>query len=108
MIGGTSTGGLIAIMLGRLRMTVDECIVEYKTLSPNIFTKIRRMKVGIRFQGKPDLVIKDRFDHKAIETGIQALLTKRGIDPEALFKETSNESKCMTYVLGPFARKAIF
>ncbi|KAL6411799.1 phospholipase [Ilyonectria robusta] len=26
MICGTSTGGLIAIMLGRLRMTVDECI----------------------------------------------------------------------------------
>lgn len=26
MIGGTSTGGPIAIMLGRLRMTVDDCI----------------------------------------------------------------------------------
>ena len=26
MIAGTSTGGLIAIMLGTLRMNVDECI----------------------------------------------------------------------------------
>lgn len=25
LIGGTSTGGLIAIMLARLRMSVDEC-----------------------------------------------------------------------------------
>lgn len=33
MIGGTSTGGLIAIMLGRLRMTIDECITAYTSLS---------------------------------------------------------------------------
>lgn len=26
MIGGTSTGGLIAIMLGRMKMSVDDCI----------------------------------------------------------------------------------
>jgi len=97
MIGGTSTGGLIAIMLGQLGMTVNECIAEYKALSPSIFTKIHRMKVGVRFQGKLDLVIKDRFDHNAIETGIRALLKKRGIDPESLFKEAPNESKCHTY-----------
>lgn len=53
MIGGTSTGGfvysiikklrsfadsdsLIAIMLGRLQMTVDECIDAYVSLSENI------------------------------------------------------------------------
>ncbi|KAF2178141.1 FabD/lysophospholipase-like protein, partial [Zopfia rhizophila CBS 207.26] len=33
MIRGTSTGGLIAIMLGRLWMTVDECIAPYISLS---------------------------------------------------------------------------
>ena len=37
MIGGTSTGGLIAIMLGRLRMTVDECIAAYTSLSDKVF-----------------------------------------------------------------------
>jgi patatin-like phospholipase/acyl hydrolase len=42
MICGTSTGGLIAIMLGRLHMTVDECIDEYKKLSARIFTKIHQ------------------------------------------------------------------
>ncbi|KAG7289880.1 hypothetical protein NEMBOFW57_006257 [Staphylotrichum longicolle] len=35
MIGGTSTGGLIAIMLGRLQMTIDECINAYTSLSDN-------------------------------------------------------------------------
>lgn len=39
MIGGTSTGGLIAIMLGRLQMTVDECIEAYTSLSDKVFEK---------------------------------------------------------------------
>ncbi|KAI4130347.1 MAG: hypothetical protein LQ338_001782 [Usnochroma carphineum] len=38
-IGGSSTGGLIAIMLGRLRMTVDQCLEAYKGLSANVFEK---------------------------------------------------------------------
>ena len=37
MIGGTSTGGLIAIMLGRLRMSVDQAIEEYRVLSKEVF-----------------------------------------------------------------------
>ncbi|KAL9022282.1 MAG: hypothetical protein Q9185_000524 [Variospora sp. 1 TL-2023] len=38
-IGGSSTGGLIAIMLGRLRMTVDECLDIYRRLSAKVFEK---------------------------------------------------------------------
>lgn len=38
-VGGASTGGLVAIMLGRLRMSVDEAIKEYKELSANVFEK---------------------------------------------------------------------
>ncbi|KAK1973900.1 hypothetical protein LZ30DRAFT_609526, partial [Colletotrichum cereale] len=40
-IGGTSTGGyrhsIIAIMLGRLRMTVNECIREYREVAQKAF-----------------------------------------------------------------------
>jgi hypothetical protein len=36
MIGGTSTGGLVAFMLGRLRMTIDESINVYTTLSGGV------------------------------------------------------------------------
>jgi len=39
IITGTSTGGLIAIMLGRLGMTVNECIDAYTTLSNKVFEK---------------------------------------------------------------------
>ena len=38
-VSGTSTGGLIAIMLGRLRMSVDEVIEEYKVLGAAVFGK---------------------------------------------------------------------
>ncbi|CAE6521937.1 unnamed protein product [Rhizoctonia solani] len=39
IIGGTSTGGLIAIMLGRLRMSVSDAIKAYVSLSEGIFSE---------------------------------------------------------------------
>ncbi|KAL1888328.1 hypothetical protein Cpir12675_006217 [Ceratocystis pirilliformis] len=41
LIGGTSTGGIIAIMLGRLGMTVDQCIRTYRELAETAFTPKR-------------------------------------------------------------------
>ncbi|KAH6879001.1 acyl transferase/acyl hydrolase/lysophospholipase [Alternaria rosae] len=38
MIGGTSTGGLIAVMLGRLRLSIEECKNAYTNLARNAFT----------------------------------------------------------------------
>ncbi|KAG9079751.1 hypothetical protein FRC06_007510 [Ceratobasidium sp. 370] len=37
LIIGTSTGGIMALMLGRLRMHVDDCIKSYQQLSSKIF-----------------------------------------------------------------------
>ena len=37
MIAGTSTGGLIAVMLGVLRLDVDTCISLYLEMAPEIF-----------------------------------------------------------------------
>jgi predicted acylesterase/phospholipase RssA len=37
LIGGTSTGGLLAIMLGRLEMDTRECITAYRALAKKIF-----------------------------------------------------------------------
>lgn len=39
LIGGTSTGGLIALMLGRLRMRTDEALETYNSLARAIFSK---------------------------------------------------------------------
>jgi hypothetical protein len=89
MIGGTSTGGLIAIMLGRLHMTVDECITEYKKLSPDIFTKIHHR---VSWHGR----LRGRFDDNALKEGVRSLLKGREIDPEELFKEDSSQPGCRT------------
>ncbi|KAK5167647.1 uncharacterized protein LTR77_007346 [Saxophila tyrrhenica] len=37
LIVGTSTSGLIAVMLGRLQMTVDECISAYEQVGRRVF-----------------------------------------------------------------------
>ncbi len=64
-VGGASTGGLVAIMLGRLRMSVDEAMKEYIELSANVFEKpSSRLK---RFLTKYDSTarrerLKGRFD----------------------------------------------
>ncbi|KFY31329.1 hypothetical protein V493_01202, partial [Pseudogymnoascus sp. VKM F-4281 (FW-2241)] len=39
MICGTSTGGLIAILLGRLRLSVPEAIDSYRVLAKNVFSE---------------------------------------------------------------------
>jgi len=91
LIGGTSTGGLIAIMLGRLRMNVDECITEYKKLSTRVFTKIHH-----RINWKGD--VQGRFDHEALVLGVQELLVSRGLDKDLLLKDAAGASACKTFV----------
>ncbi|KAI4738404.1 phospholipase, patatin family protein [Aureobasidium sp. EXF-12298] len=80
IIGGTSTGGLIAIMLGRLEMSIDECIKAYTDLSEDVFHKKRRIPTGI----KGDL--KERYDSGALELAVKKILKQRNLDENALFK----------------------
>lgn len=89
MIGGTSTGGLIAIMLGRLEMDVSECITAYEALSQQAFTKKHFSPINYRGHMRP------RFDTKALEAGIKSVIASRGLDPaKALLKHP--DGKCKT------------
>ncbi|KAH7323806.1 acyl transferase/acyl hydrolase/lysophospholipase [Rhexocercosporidium sp. MPI-PUGE-AT-0058] len=45
-VGGTSTGGLISIMLSRFRMSVNDCISEYKSLGERVFAHPRQLSTG--------------------------------------------------------------
>jgi predicted acylesterase/phospholipase RssA len=107
MIGGTSTGGsvcidyfagfkadkkrrLIAIMLGRLRMTVDECIDAYVSLSDRIFQKQRhRVTIKGRVQG--------RFDSDELERAIKEIVARQGLAEDALLKDAP-DTKCKVWV----------
>jgi hypothetical protein len=104
MIGGTSTGGLIAIMLGRMRLTVDECIAAYNELAPKVFTKVHR-RINLR-NGETQ----GRFDHGALEREIKALLRISWMDPEALLQEPEEEegSPCKVFVARLTSRISVF
>ncbi|KAJ5369811.1 uncharacterized protein N7496_005903 [Penicillium cataractarum] len=95
LIGGTSTGGLIAIMLGRLEMDVSECIKAYITLSKEIFEK------SAWFPLKRNLDVNDRFDSAALERCIRDIVKKNigeGKNPDVELLNDGSKRNCKVFV----------
>jgi patatin-like phospholipase/acyl hydrolase len=46
LVAGTSTGGLISLMLGKLGMNVKDCIEEYRNFSKAIFKRRQLLAIG--------------------------------------------------------------
>lgn len=90
LIGGTSTGGIIALMLGRLRMSVQECIDEYTTLSKEIFK--RKRAVG---SSRPTFYAEEL--EAALKTTIAKKLGAR--NEEAPLRDPLQEEACKTFVV---------
>ncbi|CAD6580977.1 MAG: hypothetical protein ASARMPRED_000388 [Alectoria sarmentosa] len=91
-VGGASTGGLIAIMLGRLRMSVDEAIQEYKELSANVFEKpTSRLK---RFLTKYDSTAR----REKLKGQFDALKSTRPSPQEEGNQFKSDRDRCRTIV----------
>ena len=67
-------------MLGRLEMSIDECIEAYTNLSEDVFHRKRKIPMGI----KGDL--KDRYDSEALKLAVKNILMERGLDEDALLK----------------------
>jgi patatin-like phospholipase/acyl hydrolase len=85
MIGGTSTGGIIAVMLGRLRMTLDECHEAYIKLAKTIF-KPKRCRFNIIGRGLDALSASERYDSQKFEEVVKAIIAKRkGSSRERLY-----------------------
>ncbi|KAJ9499489.1 hypothetical protein H2202_005072 [Exophiala xenobiotica] len=68
---GTSTGGLIVLMLVKLNMSIDECIEQYKILSGRIFAKERPTLQ--RMFGDWS-----KFSGRELQKAIENLLASRG------------------------------
>lgn len=89
------SGRLIAIMLGRLEMDVDECIAAYKTLMKTVFEK-KRSLLSVGLTGN----IKARFSSKALEKAIKSVIEARGMPVDAPFYvkvEDEQLRKCKVY-----------
>jgi hypothetical protein len=104
LIGGTSTGGfvaivslnvlcpyhlrrLIALMLGRLRMPIDECIKHYGLLSEQVFSKVKLAGDG-------------KFSASTLEKTIKKIIEDCTHDTEARMMDPRPENEvCRTCVL---------
>jgi patatin-like phospholipase/acyl hydrolase len=94
MICGTSTGGLIAVMLGRLKMSIDECLQTYEELGEDIFGKrpwggkIGKFAIG--------MASSSLYSTDSLQNAVQNVLTRvEGVSKDDPFLETS-DSLCRT------------
>ncbi|CAK7238307.1 hypothetical protein SEUCBS140593_010533 [Sporothrix eucalyptigena] len=86
LIGGTSTGGLIALLLGRVRLSVPQARREYVRIAQDVFS-IERFKT------------KSKFDCKKLEKAVKQLLQDKlghGRDEERMLDPV--ESACKVFV----------
>ncbi|CAN9177544.1 unnamed protein product [Alternaria alternata] len=84
LIGGTSTGGIIAIMLGRLGMTVKQCLEAYKRMAEQAFTPkgnvfSRTFSLPASPQG--------RFSGKHLADAVKKIVKEYTGDAEAVFAD---------------------
>jgi len=91
MIAGTSTGGLIAIMLGRLDMSIDECIGAYNNLSFKIFGQNR---------GLPRVALgHSRYSSSNFEKIVKEFIEDITGDSESLMMQTHTDNHCKVFVI---------
>lgn len=75
-------------MLGRLEMSVQECIDAYTKMMRKVFEKkTNRSIIGVLGGVKP------RFSSKALEDAISQLLKARGISPDEKF-QSDTKPRC--------------
>ncbi|KAJ7484362.1 acyl transferase/acyl hydrolase/lysophospholipase [Mycena latifolia] len=86
LIGGTNTGGIIAIMLGRLRMSVEQAIKSYDDLSGQVFRQSKLMGDG-------------KYSATMLEKVIKAIIEERTGDSESsLLDDGALGGKCRIFV----------
>ncbi|CAE7067064.1 unnamed protein product [Rhizoctonia solani] len=100
LIIGTSTGGIMALLFGRLRMSVDEVLDMYQTLSKQVFHTGR---ISTAFHSCATLLkdgVPSMYDESKLEKLIKQTIAKRikDQDAEALLEDLSPDS-CRTAVV---------
>ena len=96
-IAGTSTGGLIGIMLGRLRMNIDDCVSDYEKLGDKVFGRSRWFHLR-----SPFWFPRDKYNHHNLEHAVKEVVAQK-IPKIAKFPGGQNfafdENRCRTVVL---------
>ena len=79
-------------MLGRLQMSVQECIEAYQHLSAKVF-KPKRSKFNIVGKGKDLWKLDGAFDAVALTDAIRDIVVQTGHDPDAKLYEENPKCK---------------
>ncbi|KAF5547046.1 calcium-independent phospholipase A2 [Fusarium phyllophilum] len=96
LIVGTSTGGLIAIMLGRLRLSIDECLLQYEKTGKAVFDKpISQNKLGKMFKKATSSAL---YDISTLQEEVRILLASCNMEPDSYFVEDGGENPCRVMV----------
>jgi hypothetical protein len=75
-------------MISRLRMTVDDCLEEYKAFGSDVFGKPRPFTMKT--------IIWDKFSWKRLQKVIEDVTLRHCEDPHARTKWPSPEDLCRT------------
>ena len=85
---------LIGIMLGRLRMNVDDCITEYEKLGSKVFGHSRKCHIR-----SPLFWPRDKYNYKTLERVVEDVVRRR-VPKVAEFPGGTNfafdENRCRT------------
>ena len=104
-IGGTGSGGLTAIMLGRLRMNIRDSILAFEGVLKAVFYHKRWFHYrSLLFWPRA------KFDHQMLEKVIQNLVYHHDPGVPGFLRNSNfafNENQCRTIVLA-FRRQEIF
>jgi patatin-like phospholipase/acyl hydrolase len=89
LAAGTSTGGIIGIMLFRLRMTVADAIVQYDKIGADVFSpkiygwnigKVLPVSVASFINNSKNVVQNSRFNDADLKKAIDDVVAKYGLD----------------------------
>ncbi|OTB15577.1 hypothetical protein K445DRAFT_366768 [Daldinia sp. EC12] len=96
LMGGTSTGGLVAILLSRFKMTTTEAIEVYYDFSGKIFSKKNRKGLLSKIVGHP-------FHERPLEKIIKDMVSARQIGE--LMMDPRPEARSKAFVCSQLAHK---
>ncbi|KAL2672599.1 hypothetical protein Neosp_013312 [[Neocosmospora] mangrovei] len=88
LAAGTSTGGIIGIMLFRLRMTAEDAIKQYDIIASQVFSpKVYGWNIGwmptflsSTINNSKTLVQSSRFDDASLKKAVDGVVEKFGLD----------------------------
>ncbi|KNZ77062.1 Nephrocystin-3 [Termitomyces sp. J132] len=86
MIGGVGTGGVIALMLGRLRMPIDLAIEKYVKFSKKVYSNTKIFSTG-----------SEKFKTSVFISGMEEILGSAGFPADILMQEDG--SSCKSFVV---------